>query len=54
MSKENIKSLSLLLSFLILTLTLDFFLSSEVTTMQQTDSTAYKLNPRLFHKSAHL
>jgi len=33
---------------------LDFFLSFEVMTMQQTDSAAYKLKPRLFHKSAHL
>ena len=32
----------------------DFFLLSEVVTMQQMDSTAYKLKPRLFHKSAHL
>ena len=32
----------------------DFFLSSEVVTMQQTDGTAYKLKPRSFHKSAHL
>jgi len=26
---------------------------SEIATMQQTDSTAYKLKPRLFHKSAY-
>ena len=32
----------------------DFFLSSEVATMQQTDGTAHKLKPRSFHKSAHL
>jgi len=32
----------------------DFFLSSEVATMWQTDSTAHKLKPRLFHKFAHL
>ena len=32
----------------------DFFLSSEVVTAWQTDSTAHKLKPRLFHKSAHL
>ena len=32
----------------------DFFLSSEVATMWQTDSAAYKLKPRLFHKSTHL
>ena len=32
----------------------DFFLSSEVATMWQTDSAAYKLKPRSFHKSAHL
>ena len=32
----------------------DFFPSSEVATMWQTDSTAHKLKPRLFHKSAHL
>jgi len=38
----------------VLTLTSDFFLSSEVVTMQQIDSIAYKLKPRLFHKSAHL
>ena len=39
---------------LALTLTLDFFLLSEVVTMQQTDGVAYKLKPRLFHKSTHL
>jgi len=33
---------------------LDFFPSSEVATMQQTDSAAHKLKPRSFHKSAHL
>ena len=32
----------------------DFFPSSEVVTTQQADSTAHKLKPRLFHKSAHL
>ena len=32
----------------------DFFLLSEVVTMQQMDSTAYKLKPRLFHKFAQL
>ena len=32
----------------------DFFPSSEVATMQQTDSAAYKLKPRSFHKSAYL
>ena len=32
----------------------DFFPSSEVVTMWQIDSAAYKLKPRLFHKSAHL
>ena len=32
----------------------DFFLSSEVATIWQTDSVAYKLKPRLFHKSTHL
>jgi len=37
-----------------LTLTSDFFLSSEVATMQQIDSTAHKLKPRSFHKSAYL
>ena len=31
----------------------DFFPSSEVATMQQTDSIVYKLKPRSFHKSAH-
>jgi len=38
----------------VLTLTSDFFLSSEVVIMWQTDSIAYKLKPRLFYKSAHL
>ena len=37
-----------------LTLISDFFLSSEVVTMWQTDSAAHKLKSRLFHKSAHL
>jgi len=37
-----------------LTLISDFFLSSEVMTTWQTDSVAYKLKPRSFHKSAHL
>jgi len=32
----------------------DFFLLSKVATTQQTDSAAYKLKPRSFHKSAHL
>ena len=32
----------------------DFFLSSEVVTMQQTDGVAYKLKLRSFHKSTHL
>ena len=32
----------------------DFFLLSEVVTMQQTDSTAHKLKSRLFHESAYL
>ena len=31
----------------------DFFPSSKVATMQQTDSAAYKLKPRSFHKFAH-
>jgi len=31
----------------------DFFLSSEVVTMRQTDSAAHKLKLRLFHKSTH-
>ena len=39
---------------LALTLILDFFLSSEVVTMWQTDSAAYKLKLRSFHKSTHL
>ena len=38
----------------VLTLTLDFFLSFEVATMQQTDRAAHKLKPRSFHKSTHL
>ena len=37
-----------------LTPILDFFLLSEVATIQQTDSAAHKLKPRLFYKSAHL
>ena len=37
-----------------LTPILDFSLSSEVATMQQIDSTAHKLKPRIFHKSTHL
>ena len=39
---------------LALTSILDFFLSSKVATTWQTDGTAHKLKPRLFHKSAHL
>jgi len=38
----------------VLTSISDFFLPSEVVTMWQTDSTAYKLKPRLFHKFAYL
>jgi len=34
----------------VLTSILDFVHSSEVVTMQQTDSTVYKLKPRLFYK----
>ena len=37
-----------------LTSTQTFSPSSEVATIQQTDGTAHKLKPRLFHKSAHL
>jgi len=37
-----------------LTSILDFFLSSEVVTMWQTDGTAHKLKPRLFYKSTYL
>jgi len=37
-----------------LTPILDFFLSSEVVTMWQTDSAAHKLKPRSFHKFVHL
>ena len=37
-----------------LTFISDFFLSSEVATIQQTDSIAHKLKPRSFHKSAYL
>jgi len=32
----------------------DFFLLSEVVTIQQTDNTVYKLKPRLFYKSTYL
>jgi len=32
----------------------DFFLSSEVVTIQQSDGTAHKLKSRSFHKFAHL
>ena len=39
---------------LVFTPILDFFLSSEVATTQQTDSTVYKLKPRSFHKFMHL
>jgi len=38
----------------VLTSISDFSLPSEVATIQQTDSTAHKLKPRLFHKSAQL
>jgi len=38
----------------VLTPTQTFSPSSEVATTQQTDSTAHKLKPRSFHKSAHL
>ena len=37
-----------------LTSILDFFPSSEVATMWQTDGTVHKLKPRLFHKFANL
>ena len=37
-----------------LTSSLDFFLSSEVVTMWQTDGIAHKLKLRLFHKSTQL
>ena len=37
-----------------LTPILDFFPSFEVVATQQTDSTAHKLKPRLFHKSTYL
>ena len=37
-----------------LTPILDFSLSSEVATMQQTDGVVHKLKPRSFCKSAHL
>ena len=37
-----------------LTPILDFFLSSEVVTMQQTDGIAHKLKPRSFYKSTYL
>ena len=36
-----------------LTFILDFFPSSEVVTMRQTDGAAYKLKLRSFHKSTH-
>ena len=39
---------------LVLTPILDFFLLLEIATMWQTDSTAYKLKPKSFYKSAHL
>ena len=39
---------------LALTPILDFFLSLEIVTMQQTDSVAHKLKPRLFYKSTQL
>ena len=39
---------------LALTAILDFFPLSKAVTMRQTDSTAHKLKPRLFHKSAYL
>jgi len=39
---------------LALTPSLDFFLLSEIATMQQTDGTAHKLKPRLFYKSTPL
>ena len=39
---------------LALTSILDFFPSSEVVTMQQTDGIAHKLKPRSFHKSTQL
>ena len=38
----------------VLTFILNFFLLSEVVTMQQIDSAAYKLKSRLFYKSIHL
>ena len=38
----------------VLTSISDFFPSSEVATMQQTDGAAHKLKPMLFHKSAYL
>jgi len=37
-----------------LTPILDFFLLSEVVTMQQTDNIAHKLKLRLFYKSTYL
>ena len=37
-----------------LTSILDFSPSSEVATMQQTDSAAHKLKPRLFYKFVYL
>ncbi len=36
----------------VLTFILDFFFSSEVATMWQSDGIVYKLKPRLFYKSA--
>ena len=39
---------------LALTPILDFFLSSKVATMWQTDGIVYKLKPKSFHKFAHL
>jgi len=38
----------------VLTSISDFFLLSEIITIQQTDGTAYKLKLRSFYKSAHL
>jgi len=39
---------------LALTSILDFFPSSKVVTMWQTDGAAHKLKPRSFHKFTHL
>ena len=50
--KENKKKQSPL-SVILITHS-DFFLSSEIATTWQTDSTAYKLKLRSFHKSTHL